>query len=44
MKPGTAIDAVFPFAEKVDQVLVMTVEPGLFLFMQDLEDKSLWRT
>lgn len=28
VKPGTPIDSVFPFLSKLDQVLVMTVEPG----------------
>ncbi|KAI8821822.1 Ribulose-phosphate 3-epimerase-like protein [Fimicolochytrium jonesii] len=28
IKPKTAVEVVFPFAEKLDQVLVMTVEPG----------------
>jgi ribulose-phosphate 3-epimerase len=28
MKPGTMVESVFPFVEKVDQILVMTVEPG----------------
>ena len=28
VKPGTPIDSVFPFLNKLDQVLVMTVEPG----------------
>jgi ribulose-phosphate 3-epimerase len=28
LKPGTPVETVLPFAEKVDQVLVMTVEPG----------------
>ena len=29
VKPGTSIDSVIPFIEKLDQVLVMTVEPGI---------------
>lgn len=28
VKPGTAIDSIFPYIAKLDQVLVMTVEPG----------------
>ncbi|KAJ1898225.1 hypothetical protein LPJ66_002882 [Kickxella alabastrina] len=28
IKPDTPVDAVYEFAEKLDQVLVMTVEPG----------------
>ena len=28
VNPGTEIEAVFPFAEKLDMCLVMTVEPG----------------
>ena len=28
IKPGTPIEAVFPYLEKVEMVLVMTVEPG----------------
>ncbi|KAJ1998413.1 RIBULOSE-phosphate 3-epimerase [Coemansia thaxteri] len=28
VKPGTPIDVVYPFASTLDQVLVMTVEPG----------------
>lgn len=28
VKPGTPIDSVFPFLDLLDQVLVMTVEPG----------------
>ncbi|KAJ3281791.1 hypothetical protein HK104_011276 [Borealophlyctis nickersoniae] len=28
VKPGTPVDVVFPLAHKVDQVLIMTVEPG----------------
>ena len=27
IKPGTAVELVFPFVEMLDQVLVMTVEP-----------------
>jgi ribulose-phosphate 3-epimerase len=28
IKPGTPVDAVFPYANSVDLVLIMTVEPG----------------
>jgi ribulose-phosphate 3-epimerase len=28
LKPGTPVESVYPFVEKVDQVLIMTVEPG----------------
>ena len=28
LKPGTPVDAVLPFLDAVDLVLVMTVEPG----------------
>lgn len=28
VKPGTPVETVFPYIEKLDQVLVMTVEPG----------------
>lgn len=28
MKPGTPVESVFPYLELLDQVLVMTVEPG----------------
>lgn len=28
VKPGTAIESILPFIDKLDQVLVMTVEPG----------------
>jgi pentose-5-phosphate-3-epimerase len=28
LKPGTPVETVFPFLEYLDQVLVMTVEPG----------------
>ncbi|KAJ3061911.1 hypothetical protein HDU98_002200 [Podochytrium sp. JEL0797] len=28
VKPGTSVDAVLPFAEKADMILIMTVEPG----------------
>lgn len=28
LKPGTPASAAFPYADKADQILVMTVEPG----------------
>lgn len=28
IKPATCVDAVFPYVEEVDMILVMTVEPG----------------
>jgi ribulose-phosphate 3-epimerase len=28
LKPGTPVESVYPFVDKVDQVLIMTVEPG----------------
>ena len=31
VKPGTPIETVFPFVEKLDQILVMTVEPGIYV-------------
>ena len=41
IKPGTAADAVFPYLELIDLVLVMTVEPGFGgqSFMADMMDK-----
>lgn len=41
IKPKTGIDAVAPLLEKVDMVLVMTVEPGFGgqSFMYDMMDK-----
>ena len=40
VKPGTAIDAVYPYADKLSMVLVMTVEPGFGgqSFMEDQLD------
>lgn len=41
LKPGTSADAVLPFIEKVDLILVMTVEPGFGgqSFMKDMLPK-----
>lgn len=41
IKPGTPYEAVLPFIELVDVVLVMTVEPGFGgqSFMEDMLDK-----
>ncbi|KAJ2455209.1 RIBULOSE-phosphate 3-epimerase [Coemansia sp. RSA 2336] len=41
IKPKTPIDTVYPFADELDQVLVMTVEPGFGgqAFMPECMDK-----
>ena len=41
IKPGTPADAVLPFIEKVDLILIMTVEPGFGgqSFMHDMLPK-----
>jgi len=41
LKPGTSVDAVVPYIEDIDMVLIMTVEPGFGgqQFMRDMMDK-----
>jgi len=41
IKPGTPVDAVFPFLENIDLALIMTVEPGFSgqKFMADMMPK-----
>jgi ribulose-phosphate 3-epimerase len=41
VKPGTPVEDLFPYAEKLDLVLIMTVEPGFSgqAFMPDMMSK-----
>ena len=41
IKPGTPVEALFPYAEQLDLVLIMTVEPGFSgqKFMPDMMSK-----
>lgn len=41
VKPGTPIDSLFPYEDLLDQILVMTVEPGFGgqKFMHEMMDK-----
>jgi ribulose-phosphate 3-epimerase len=44
IKPGTPVESVFPYIDKLDQVLVMTVEPGFGgqKFMKDMMLKVIF--
>lgn len=41
IKPGTPVDTLLPYVPKIDQVLIMTVEPGFGgqQFMPEMMDK-----
>ena len=44
VKPGTPVESVFPYLDKLDMVLIMTVEPGFGgqKFMPSALDKLRW--
>lgn len=46
IKPGTEVESVYPYVEELDQVLVMTVEPGFGgqSFMADMMPKVCYNT